>query len=60
VPDLSGFFAALLEGRLLPAALLTQMKAIPAAKSGWVAGLGLLTTRTPCGTAFGHGGDAIG
>jgi D-alanyl-D-alanine carboxypeptidase len=61
VSDLSRFFGALLGGRVLPASLLRQMK--PAAvvpKSGWVAGLGLLATRTPCGTAFGHGGDILG
>jgi D-alanyl-D-alanine carboxypeptidase len=60
VADLSTFFAALLKGRLLPAALLKQMKAGPAPKTGWIAGLGLLTTRTPCGTAYGHGGDIDG
>jgi D-alanyl-D-alanine carboxypeptidase len=60
VRDLSTFFGALLQGRLLPARLLQQMKALPAPKSGWIAGLGLLTTRTRCGTAFGHGGDAVG
>jgi D-alanyl-D-alanine carboxypeptidase len=60
VRDLSTFFAALLQGRLVPRGLLSEMKRAPAPKTGWVAGLGLLTTRTPCGAAFGHGGDALG
>jgi D-alanyl-D-alanine carboxypeptidase len=58
--DLTTFFAALMNGRLLPAALLKQMKAGPAPTTGWIAGLGLLTTRTPCGVAYGHGGDIPG
>jgi D-alanyl-D-alanine carboxypeptidase len=60
VGDVSKFFSALLGGRVLPASLLKQMKAVPPPQNGWVAGLGLLTTRTRCGTAFGHGGDAVG
>lgn len=60
VADLSTFFAALMKSRLFPAALLKQMKAGPAPKTGWIAGLGLLTTRTPCGVAYGHGGDIPG
>jgi D-alanyl-D-alanine carboxypeptidase len=60
VADLSTFFAALMKSRLFPPALLKQMKAGPAPKTGWIAGLGLLTTRTPCGVAYGHGGDIPG
>jgi D-alanyl-D-alanine carboxypeptidase len=60
VADLSTFFAGLMKSRLFPAALLKQMKAGPAPKTGWIAGLGLLTTRTPCGVAYGHGGDIPG
>jgi D-alanyl-D-alanine carboxypeptidase len=60
VADLSAFFAALMKSRLFPAALLKEMKARPAPKIGWIAGLGLLTTRTPCGVAYGHGGDIPG
>lgn len=60
VADLATFFTALMKSRLFPAALLKEMKAGPAPKTGWIAGLGLLTTRTPCGVAYGHGGDIPG
>jgi D-alanyl-D-alanine carboxypeptidase len=60
VADLSTFFAALLQGRLVPAPFLSEMKPASPPRSGWAPGLGLLTTRTRCGPAFGHGGDIVG
>ena len=57
-PDLTRFFAALLQGRLLHARQLTAMKAGSSANG--VYGLGLQTTYTACGTAVGHHGDAPG
>lgn len=55
--DVTSFFAALLGGRLLPAGLLAAMES-PA--SGSNVGLGLAEFHTACGTAYGHGGDALG
>ncbi len=52
------FFAALLKGRLLPAALLTQMETGSAASGAY--GLGLALTSTRCGKAYGHLGDFVG
>ena len=49
--DVTTFFGALLGGRLLPPAQLTQMKRY---------GLGLRSTRTSCGLAYGHQGDTAG
>jgi D-alanyl-D-alanine carboxypeptidase len=56
--DVTTFFAALLRGRLLPAALLSQMKSFTLTSGTY--GLGLQSFFTRCGTAFGHGGDFIG
>jgi D-alanyl-D-alanine carboxypeptidase len=56
--DVTTFFAALLKGRLLPAALLTQMETGSAASGAY--GLGLALTYTPCGRAYGHEGDFVG
>ena len=55
--DVTTFFAALLRGRLLPAALLSQMKSFTLTSEPY--GLGLQSFFTRCGTAFGHGGDFI-
>ena len=55
-PDLSRFFGALLQGRLLPPRLLALMRPAPAARYG----LGLAAFRTPCGTAIGHTGNLLG
>jgi D-alanyl-D-alanine carboxypeptidase len=57
-PDLTRFFAALLQGRLLPARQLAEMKT--GSSGNAVYGLGLRTTYTACGTAFGHEGDIAG
>lgn len=55
-PDLSRFFGALLNGRLLPARLLALMRPPPGERYG----LGLAAFRTPCGTAVGHTGNLLG
>jgi D-alanyl-D-alanine carboxypeptidase len=51
------FQHALLSGRLLPAAQLRQMRTTVA---GVGYGLGLIRFETPCGVAWGHGGDVPG
>lgn len=62
--DLTRFFAELLHGRVIPAAELREMKA--PVKGGKAVpfsapyGLGLDIMHTPCGTAYGHGGDMPG
>jgi len=56
--DLTKFFSALLNGRLLSPALLAQMKS--GSVVGGTYGLGLRITFTRCGRAFGHDGDFIG
>jgi D-alanyl-D-alanine carboxypeptidase len=61
--DLSRFFTSLLRGDLLSARQLEQMKTtieVPAewGKGGY--GLGLMRIDSPCGTAWGHGGDTVG
>jgi D-alanyl-D-alanine carboxypeptidase len=55
--DLTRFFAALLQGRLLPPAQLTAMKT-DVVPNGY--GLGLRIADTNCGKAFGHDGDFPG
>ena len=55
-PDLSRFFGALLQGRLLPSHLLTLMRPPAGARYG----LGLAAFQTPCGTAIGHTGNLLG
>ena len=54
--DLSRFFGALLQGRLLPPRLLELMRPAP----GSPYGLGLAAFRTHCGTAIGHTGALLG
>jgi D-alanyl-D-alanine carboxypeptidase len=56
--DVTKFFAALLRGRLLPAAQLKAMKTGSAVTGTY--GLGLMITSTRCGKAFGHDGDFPG
>jgi D-alanyl-D-alanine carboxypeptidase len=62
--DVNDFYAALLSGRLLPPGLLASMQAtVPenaADPTGTGYGLGLVATRAPCGTAWGHGGGVFG
>lgn len=56
--DLNRFFAALLDGRLLPAHLLEEMRT-PGVE-GATYGLGLSWRETPCGKRlYGHDGDAL-
>lgn len=62
--DLNTFYAALLGGRLLPSALLTEMKTtVPMAPAfpqyaGY--GLGIFWTIGPCGRTWGHDGLVVG
>lgn len=56
--DVTTFFSALMKGRVVPAALLRQMKT--GSDSSAVYGLGLMLRFVPCGRAFGHDGDFIG
>jgi D-alanyl-D-alanine carboxypeptidase len=54
--DVTRFFAALMRRRLLPRRELSEMKT-PVAPYGY--GLGLRTTDTSCGKAYGHEGDFV-
>lgn len=57
--DLTRFFAALLDGRLLPPRLLREMETlVPAGRLRY--GLGLAVFPTRCGDAWGHTGNAQG
>ncbi len=61
--DLNAFFGALLDGKLLPAAQLAEMKrTVPAEMwPGARYGLGLVSMPLSCGgLAWGHGGDIPG
>ncbi|MFF2197709.1 serine hydrolase domain-containing protein [Streptomyces sp. NPDC058157] len=63
--DLTSFYRALFQGRLLPAEQLDQMRTTVPVKdeSGAVAmryGLGVFAVDTPCGTAWGHNGAVFG
>ncbi|MGX1885461.1 serine hydrolase domain-containing protein [Streptomyces sp. NPDC055287] len=60
--DLNRFFTALLAGRLLPAAQLTQMRTtVPLGDTGAGYGLGLMSRPLSCGGVYwGHGGDIEG
>jgi D-alanyl-D-alanine carboxypeptidase len=58
--DVSAFYRALLEGRLLRPELLKQMMATIAGSNGEQYGLGLAQKTLPCGTAWGHGGNFPG
>jgi D-alanyl-D-alanine carboxypeptidase len=60
VDDLARFFRALLDGRLLPAELLADMKSPTAIAPGFGYGLGLLVVDSPCGPLFGHDGGIPG
>ena len=55
--DVTAFFAALLGGRVLPPALLREMKT---PVHGYDYGLGIYSRPTRCGTAWGHNGDIPG
>jgi D-alanyl-D-alanine carboxypeptidase len=56
--DVTTFYRALLTGRVLPAAQVNEMK-VPAPIAGTY-GLGISSTSTACGRAFGHDGDFFG
>ena len=55
-PDLSRFFGAVLQGRLLSPRLLQLMRPTPGSRYGF----GLAAFRTPCGSAIGHTGALLG
>ena len=62
--DVATFYGALLAGRLLPPALMRQMKTTLAVEQGdrpgMGYGLGLVSFPTPCGRAWGHNGAQPG
>ena len=58
--DLARFYGALLGGRLLSPALLTQMETTVPINPVFGYGLGLYSTRTVCGTVWGHNGSVPG
>ncbi len=60
VDDVSTFYDALLGGRLLRPALLSEMEKFVMTSDGNGYGLGLLSLRTACGRMFGHDGDFPG
>ena len=55
--DLQRFFAALLEGQVVSQALLEEMTTV--VRAGLL-DYGLAAFQTPCGTAWGHTGNAQG
>ena len=63
-PDVARFYRSLLSGRLLPRRLLAAMRTTVDASAedgpGTAYGLGLESFATPCGTAWGHGGNFPG
>jgi len=58
-PDLARFFSALLSGQLVSNTALQQMKQTVAAELGVGDGLGIFSTTTRCGTAWGHNGQIL-
>ena len=58
--DLARFYAALLAGKLLPAAQLREMMTTTPIGNGNGYGLGFASVPLPCGTAWGHQGDVPG
>ncbi|MFG2286670.1 serine hydrolase domain-containing protein [Streptomyces sp. NPDC048595] len=60
--DLNRFYSALLAGRLLPPAQLSQMRTtVPIGDTGAGYGLGLMSRPLSCGGVYwGHGGDITG
>lgn len=63
-PDVARFYRHLLSGRMLPQRLMAAMRTTVDASSeegpGARYGLGLQRFRTPCGAAWGHGGNFPG
>jgi len=63
-PDVAQFYRELLSGGMLPRRLMAAMKTTVDASSedgaGTAYGLGLESFTTPCGTAWGHGGNFPG
>lgn len=63
-PDVAGFYRRLLSGEVLPPRLMTAMRTTVDASGedgpGTAYGLGLERFSTPCGPAWGHGGNFPG
>ena len=61
VGDVARFHRALLGGRLLRPELLAQMRTtVDTGSDAQAYGLGLIRSRFPCGTFWGHGGETLG
>ena len=59
--DVTAFYRALIEGRLLPTELMTQMMTtVVDDKNGNIYGLGIEKKEFACGTAWGHQGNFPG
>ena len=58
--DLAKFYSALFRGRLLSPALLAQMETTVPVNPVSGYGLGVFSTRTVCGTVWGHNGTDLG
>ncbi|MDP9136419.1 MAG: beta-lactamase family protein, partial [Actinomycetota bacterium] len=59
--DVARFHRALLGGRLLRPDLLAQMRTtVDTGSDAQTYGLGLIRSRYPCGTFWGHGGETLG
>lgn len=58
--DLRSFYEALMRGRLLAPAELTQMLTTVPVTPGFDYGLGIFAERYPCGTVWGHQGGILG
>jgi len=58
--DVAAFYGALLGGKLLPPTMLRAMQDTVPAEDGGRYGLGLMMSRVPCGTVWGHNGEWAG
>ena len=58
--DVTAFYKALFEGKLVRADLLSEMMTTVTARSGEKFGLGLQARDLPCGTVWGHSGNFPG
>jgi D-alanyl-D-alanine carboxypeptidase len=60
VGDVATFFQALLDGRVLPARQLAEMKQFRDLSDGFGYGLGLMRQQYPCAVVLGHTGGGLG
>ena len=60
VGDVATFFRALLDGRVLPARQLAEMKQFRDLGDGFGYGLGLMRQQYPCAVVLGHTGGGLG